>query len=92
MSKPTREAVEKLKEDWLHDGVWDIEETEGFEAYREELYQFRVETETERSLAYMRHLEKYAERIGTDNLLIAQYIMNLENRIEELEEKVPFIG
>lgn len=36
----TREEVEKLKENWKKDPYWDIEETEGFEEYREELYDF----------------------------------------------------
>jgi hypothetical protein len=31
MAKPTREAIEKLKEEWRYDPIWDIEETEGFE-------------------------------------------------------------
>lgn len=33
----TREDVERLKVDWSRDPIWDIEDTEGFEEYRDEL-------------------------------------------------------
>lgn len=39
--KKTREEVAKLKEDWLKDAGWDIEETEGFEEYYDELKEYR---------------------------------------------------
>lgn len=38
---PTREEVEDLKNQWAAYGSRDIEETDGFEAYREELAAFR---------------------------------------------------
>lgn len=41
----TREEVEALKKEWLEDDSWDIEDTEGFEEYRDELYILRLETE-----------------------------------------------
>ena len=37
----TREEVEELKVAWMNDAIWDIEDTEGFEEYREELLAFR---------------------------------------------------
>jgi len=36
----TREEVEALKLNWQKDPIWDIEDTEGFEEYREELIEF----------------------------------------------------
>lgn len=39
----TREEIEKLKESWLHDSCWDIEDSEGFEEHREELVAFHKE-------------------------------------------------
>lgn len=36
----TREEVEHLKANWIADPCYDLEETEGFEEYREELYDF----------------------------------------------------
>lgn len=41
MSK-TLEDIEKLKADWLRDSCWDIEDTEGFEAHKEDLLAFRL--------------------------------------------------
>jgi hypothetical protein len=43
----SRDAVEKLKADWLRDPCWDIEVTAGFEAHRFELLAFRLEREVE---------------------------------------------
>ena len=37
----TRAEVEELKTAWLKDDVWDIETTEGYEEYKEELILFR---------------------------------------------------
>jgi hypothetical protein len=44
---PTREGVERLKRDWEKDPAWDIEDTEGFEAYYEELRLYRELKEIE---------------------------------------------
>ena len=38
-----REEVEELKRHWKKDPCWDIEDTEGFEQYREELKAFSEE-------------------------------------------------
>lgn len=40
----SRQEVEQLKEDWLADSCWDIETTEGFEEYKEELATFAAAT------------------------------------------------
>lgn len=45
MAKKTREDVEKLKMQWKRDPSWDIETTEGYEEYHDELLQFRKDTE-----------------------------------------------
>lgn len=41
----TRAQVEHLKLDWLDDPCWDIEETEGYENYKDELRIFRENQE-----------------------------------------------
>jgi hypothetical protein len=41
----TPEEIEQLKANWLGGPCWDIEDTEGFEAHREELLAFRKEQE-----------------------------------------------
>jgi len=41
----TNEQIEALKANWSKDPCWDIEDTEGFEGYREELINWRVQRE-----------------------------------------------
>lgn len=41
----TREEVELLKKSWLLDPCWDIEETESFKEYKDDLLEFRQEME-----------------------------------------------
>lgn len=37
----TRDEVEALKDNWKHDPCWDIETTEGFDEYYDELITYR---------------------------------------------------
>ena len=41
----TREEIEKLKESWLKDPCWVIEDTKGFEEHREELLAYSQEAQ-----------------------------------------------
>jgi ribosomal protein L37E len=43
--KKSKFELQQLKESWLSDPVWDIEESEGFEEHKEELLQFRKQCE-----------------------------------------------
>lgn len=43
----TKEELDYLKLSWERDPNWDIEETEGFEEYRDELLAFRQQKERE---------------------------------------------
>jgi hypothetical protein len=90
----TREEIEKLKRDWLADGVWDIEDTEGFQAHREELLAFSRETEArclreaqERAAADVARWRRRAEALGCTASLV-QVIEGLERRVAALREKV----
>lgn len=47
MSAKSPEDIQRLKESWLHDPCWDIEDTEGFEDHMEELLAFRKQKEAE---------------------------------------------
>jgi hypothetical protein len=40
----TPKQVENLKNQWLNDGCWEIEDTDGFEDWYDELLEFRLET------------------------------------------------
>jgi len=53
----SREDVEQLKKSWKCDPLWDIECTEGFEEYYDELLAFRNEIEAD----YYIELKKYRE-------------------------------
>lgn len=44
---PTRSDIDALKANWLNDPIWDLENTEGYEAHRAELLQFRQDCEAE---------------------------------------------
>ena len=59
----TRDEVEKLKEHWAKDPCWDIEDTEGFEEYREELITYRKAKEAEWILARLKHHDELASKV-----------------------------
>jgi hypothetical protein len=56
----TQEDVERLKTGWSKDPCWDVEETEGFEEFKEELLAWRKEQE---AIAEERYLDLQAKRI-----------------------------
>lgn len=64
--KRTPEEIEKLKADWAKDPIWDIENTEGFEAHYGELFDWRKEYEAKMEAKW---LEAENERI--ENVMLA---------------------
>lgn len=84
----TKEEIKKLKESWLHDPCWDIEETEGFEEHRVELLKYRLTMEEKWETYSNNILIEFMSKIGTDNKKLGKYIMNMENKVEKLEDKV----
>jgi hypothetical protein len=64
MNTKNREEIEALKQDWHADPCWDIEETEGFEAHREELEAYRLECEAAWQQAYEAESAALAVEIG----------------------------
>lgn len=85
----TREQVEEIKRQWLCDPCWDIEETEGFREYKEELFAFRKQYEKDWKRQYEARVAMKARSIGCpDNFILAEYVMNLESRIEELSRQI----
>ena len=86
-AKRSAEDISQLKAQWNNDPCWDIEETEGFEAHRAELLNYRLEQEKLSRAKYERELMIDAERYGIpDNLKLAKYIQSLEIRLAKLEE------
>lgn len=67
--KKTRDEVERLKKQWLEDGVWDLWEADGFEDYFFELRAFQFEQ------LYIYKSELYEKQI--------EYTHKLEAKIEE---------
>lgn len=68
----TRRDIEQLKAGWLHDPIWDLEDTEGSEAHRDELQDFRRATEARWKAAQQEReaaLDAEAERLGVRGLL-----------------------
>ncbi len=47
MNKRTPQELEALRERWLAGPYWALEDTEGFEAHRSELRDFRLKTHAE---------------------------------------------
>lgn len=85
----TIEEVEELKRQWKSDPIWDIEETEGFEDHRNELYEFRLRCENQWSRDRQVDLAEKAEALGAPgNKQLTAYIEQLERRISGLENKV----
>lgn len=84
----TKEDIKRLKLNWEFDPSWDIEDTDGFEEYREELRAFRLETEAkwkaDRENETIRLCEKYH-----CNRELLKLIQSLEQRIEILESREP---
>ena len=91
-----REDVEKLKAEWLRDPNWDIEETEGFDDYRDELRTFRenIEAEADKKAneKMERRLDVICTKAGTDNRDLALYIYDLERQIEALRRDMMLMG
>jgi hypothetical protein len=88
-SSPTGEEVRSLMRDWAADPVWDLEDTPGFEAYRDELREFAERTRAEGERVYRAELAAYARSIRIPaNLPLAEYVRGLERRVARLEERL----
>lgn len=82
----TREEIDKLKADWENDPCWDLEETEGFQAHRAELFEFSTRRQFEWKRQRNLELKSYARKLGLPgNTKLAGYIQQLENRLAKLE-------
>lgn len=54
----TQSEIDSLKRQWSADPSWDIEDTQGFEEHRQELYIYRLEVENKQM---RRTIEKFHE-------------------------------
>lgn len=89
-----REDVERLKADWEADPIWDLEGTEGFEAFHDELKTFsdvkKAEWAAIREKQEQERITKIQEKAAEleCSFGVAQYVTCLEGRIKHLEKQV----
>jgi hypothetical protein len=84
---PSREEVETLKAQWNEDPCWDIEETEGFEAVRDELRVWRRYREYEQARTRARRRLERALELRCSPALVG-YVETLESRMADLETRL----
>ncbi len=94
VAEVTREDVEILKENWAADPIWNLEGTEGFEEYQEELKTFSDTKKAEWKASHdqqeqkrIAHIQKKADRLGC-SFGVAQYITGLEDNIRKLQDQI----
>lgn len=93
-SEKSRDEIEKLKQTWLLDGIWDIEKTEGFEAHHDELLAFRIDAEKARAekfqqkqlgeaLARAQLVRDINDGLGLNNLMLAERLLAMQDRMDK---------
>ena len=69
----TASEVYELKQAWLNDPCWDIEKTEGFELYHDELLEWSNQV--------------HAINVWGCQLSLVEYLIQTEARLKKLEKK-----
>ena len=82
-----RSEIEMLKAQWLVNPIWDLEYTEGFEDARQELYAWKVEQIQQSKADWFKKITDKAFQLNCSYSL-ADYILNLEDRIKGLERRI----
>lgn len=88
MPKKTREEVDALIGNWKNDPCWDIEDTEGFEEYYDELLELRLRHEKLNDEAWAEKVAREAERMGETNLALVEYIMNETEKVNAMKARI----
>lgn len=85
----TEAQIARLKLQWLNDGSWDIEDTDGFEEHRAELAEWRVEQLDRWEREANERLEEKARLLGIPgNTDLVIYLNSLEYDIRQLREQI----
>lgn len=85
----TAEEIAALKRGWKADPCWDIEDTEGFEAHRDELTAYHLECRAQWDKAREdSYLETAAKAGCPGNKQLGEYIEYLESRIARLGKEI----
>ena len=84
----TPNEIRDLNDNWAADPCWDIEYTEGFALYHDELLAFHQQMQAKWDAERQVELREFASHIGLDaNLKLAEYVQTLLWRIQILESK-----
>lgn len=85
----TKKELEDLKLGWLRDPCWDVEETEDYAGYREELLAFRLAEEAHWEAREHKRLCDRAAALGiSGNIDMVKYLEALERRVADLGRKI----
>lgn len=85
----TTEMLAKLMREWERDPIWDIETTEGYEQYRDELLDYRRAKEQQWETEYQARQVAHATEMGlTVDSPLFTYICKLERQVEGLQRDV----
>lgn len=85
-SEVPRKVVEDLKQYWLTNPFWDLEEMEGFESVRRELYWFRVATERQWDLDAWQEVIKSSPVFDDMDLCHQEQKRRYQNRMTQYME------
>jgi hypothetical protein len=86
--KQTKEEIQTLKDSWMKDPCWDIEETEGFEEHVEELLAFRKEKEAEWTRQEEERIAKRARVVMVETGIVNSSVAQEVSTYREIEHAV----
>jgi hypothetical protein len=66
MTTKTKEEIQALKDNWIKDPCWDIEDTEGFEEHKDALRAYRLDLEEKHKLAVQARKELRLEKVRNE--------------------------
>lgn len=83
----TQEEINNLKDNWLDDPCWDIEDTEGFEDHKEELRAWRERIGAKNAEENRIRIQNKANRLQC-SFALAEYVDKLECQIDNLLDRI----
>lgn len=92
MQVRTRHEIEALKRNWLEDGCWDLEKTEGFEAHHDELLAFSTEAArqaNERLQVEEARIDAEADKLDVRGLY--RLMLRMQREIGALDERLEHV-
>lgn len=84
MEQHTPEEIDRLKQSWRADPCWDIEDTDGFSAYYDELKAYHEQMREQWRRERYDEIDSKATALRC-SFELAEYLMRLEARINRLD-------